>query len=142
MMVRECQQQTQASEMEEKSAPELQEFLEKNVGNIDQGEIQLDQTITYDTDKSSIITYQRFDPQEEEDLQYVVNVADLDERSITFDTKGAFVIVTAEVQGGQDLVQVIENGRHEGYQDDLTFIASDIEQARFAGAGLAAVSSL
>ncbi|MEM9829606.1 MAG: hypothetical protein AAF944_03160 [Bacteroidota bacterium] len=129
-MVQQCQQQTAQTDMEGKSAAELLSFLEKSMGTIDQDDIQYDQSITHRTDKSAIITYQQINTQDGEDLQYTVNLADLDERSISFDTKGALVLVTAETQGGQNLVQVTENGQPENYQDEITLIATDIEQAR------------
>ncbi len=125
-----CQQQASVEDEADQSAAALLASLEEQVGEVSFNETQFDQAITHDAEQPSIITYERTERGAGDTQQFTVNLADLNERSIHFNTEGAMVWVMAETQKKNDLVQVMENGQLDGYQDEIAFLATDIEQAR------------
>nr|WKN35074.1 hypothetical protein K4G66_22105 [Tunicatimonas sp. TK19036] len=129
-MVQQCEQKVEDNQVSVQGFTELLSYLEGNVGEVELNDEQFDQVITRDANQPAIITYQRTDRTKGEELHYTVNLADLDERSISFDTKGVAVWVTADTQGKRDLIQIQENGQLDGYQDQVALMATDIEHAR------------
>lgn len=61
---------------------------------------------------------------------YEFNAADLNEYKVGFDTKKNEIFVNLETKGGKDLIREIENDQVEGYTDEITFHAADLEHAR------------
>ena len=68
--------------------------------------------------------------EDEEQLEYIFNAADINQYKIAFKTSKSSVYIETETKGGKDLVRFFENGEVEGYVDDFEFYAKDIEQAR------------
>ena len=130
-MASQCQeQQASADSSSDQSVSTLLSFLEDKVGEVSINDEQFDQAITHDAQNPSIITYERIEHSKGDELQYTVNLTDLNDRSIAFDTKGTAVWVIAETKGKRDLVQVHKNGQLDGYEDQIALMANDIEHAR------------
>ena len=68
--------------------------------------------------------------EDEEQLEYIFNAADINQYKIAFKTSKSSVYIETETKGGKDLVRFFENGEVEGYVDNFEFYAKDIEQAR------------
>ncbi len=68
--------------------------------------------------------------EDEEQLEYVFNAADINQYKISFKTSKSSVYIETETKGGKDLIRFFENGEVDGYVDDFEFYAKDIEQAR------------
>lgn len=125
-----CQQQTANEEVADQSAASLLSLLEDEVNEVTVNDEAFDQVLAHDAQQPSIITYERTDRNEGETQQFTVNLADLNERSIRFDTKGAAVWVMAETHKKDNLVQMTKNGQPDGYDNEIALLATDIEQAR------------
>jgi len=67
-----------------------------------------------------------------DDTQYVYefNLKDVDVNKIHFETDGGEALVTIQIKGGNDLIQVYENGEADDFTDEFQMKAKDIEQAR------------
>jgi hypothetical protein len=67
-----------------------------------------------------------------DDTQYIYefNLKDVDVNKIQFGTNKGEALVTIQIKGGNDLIQVYENGESDGFEDGFQIKAKDIEQAR------------
>jgi hypothetical protein len=67
-----------------------------------------------------------------DDTQYVYefNLKDVDVNKIQFETNKGEALVTIQIKGGNDLVQVYENGEVDGFENEFQIKTKDIEQAR------------
>jgi hypothetical protein len=67
-----------------------------------------------------------------DDTQYIYefNLKDVDVNKIQFGTNKGEALVTIQIKGGNDLVQVYENGEADDFTDEFQIKAKDIEQAR------------
>ena len=61
---------------------------------------------------------------------YLFNLKDVDENKIQFETDGGEALVTIQIKGGNELVQVYENGESDDFTDQFQIKTKDIEQAR------------
>ncbi|MEM6843675.1 MAG: hypothetical protein AAF632_15715 [Bacteroidota bacterium] len=89
-----------------------------------------EQSFTYTSDNSCLLTFTIFDTDDGEETAYKVNAADLNEHKISFDTRNKEVVIEVEVRGGKDLVQVFEDGEPNDFDDSFEFYALNIENAR------------
>ena len=105
-------------------------FLSSEIGEIAVGQEKFKQSFSYDSEQPTVITYTWEDPSEGESRKYVANVADFNEQSVSFNTKGGNVWVTLETRGERDLIQNFENGEPDDYESEIRMMAADIEQAR------------
>ncbi|MEQ9443485.1 MAG: hypothetical protein RIG62_30885 [Cyclobacteriaceae bacterium] len=105
-------------------------FLSSEIGDMKVGSKEYGQSFAFETDQSTMITYTWEDLTEGESLKYIANVADFNEQSVSFNTKGGNVWLALETQGGRDLIQTYENGELDDYESKIEIMASEIEQAR------------
>ncbi|MEM8964914.1 MAG: hypothetical protein AAGE93_00740 [Bacteroidota bacterium] len=105
-------------------------FLTSEIGEVESSDGAIGQTFTHDISLPTVITYEREDTNEGEIFRYIVNMADFNEQSVSFDTEKGQVVVLLETIGGRDLIQTFENGELDDYEHELEIIATDIEQAR------------
>lgn len=67
-----------------------------------------------------------------DDTQYVYefNLKDVDVNKIHFETDGGEALVILQIKGGNELIQVYENGEADDFTDEFQIKAKDLEQAR------------
>ncbi len=70
------------------------------------------------------------DVSEGETIVYKFNFIDINVHKIAFDTKGEEVFVHIETVGGNDLIELIEDGITDDFKDELEIRANGIEEAR------------
>ena len=132
-LVTSCHAANQEMTINGKANPTFDEaltFLASEIGEITVGQSAFKQSFSYDANQPTVITYTWEDPSESESRKYVANVADFNEQSVSFNTKGGNVWVTLETQGGRDLIQTYEDGEPDDYENEMVLMAADIEQAR------------
>ena len=88
------------------------------------------QTFSTDSDNPYMLSFSITDTRRGEERIQTVNAIDLNPYMIKFEPQREVVEITAGVQGGKDLVKVIEDGETQNYDDELVFYASGIEEAR------------
>ena len=105
-------------------------FLEENVRRVEAGEEAYQQTFATASGNQCLITYTLLDEDEGEEEIYEWNMADINDNSVAFDTKGEDILVTLVTIGERDLIKVIEDGEVDGYEDEIELRANNIEEAR------------
>lgn len=68
------------------------------------------------------------------------NLRDLNTRSGELEVRGTTVQVVFETDRGEELVQVIEDGSDQSYEDEVTFFAPDLSAAKAVLKGVAAAA--
>ncbi len=81
-------------------------------------------------DDECLMKYHLNDVSDDTQYDYEFNLKDVDFNKIQFQTHGAEALVTIQIKGGNDLVQVYENGESDDFTDKFQIKAKDIEQAR------------
>ncbi|WKN44426.1 hypothetical protein [Tunicatimonas pelagia] len=104
------------------------QFLRDNIGTVDEGDDRYEQSFTPGSDQC-LLTYTLIDDEGEEKV-FEWNMADMNPRLVTFDTKGERIIVTLKTTAQRDLVREIEQGEVEGYENEVELLANTIEEAR------------
>ncbi|MGM0620427.1 MAG: hypothetical protein ACQETJ_05225, partial [Bacteroidota bacterium] len=77
-----------------------------------------------------LMIYHLTDVSDDTQYDYQFNLKDVDVNKIQFETKKGEALVTIHIKGGNDLVQVYENGEADNFTDEFQIKAKDIEQAR------------
>ena len=125
-------QRTQDSFIPNNAKPDLTatvSYLTEHVGNVTLDKDAYEQTFSYDEAQQQL-TYEVTDVGDGDKDTYQVNPADLNVNSISMDTKGSGVLITLETQAERDLIQVRENEVVDGYENEMTLYAPDVEAGR------------
>ncbi|SHI88355.1 hypothetical protein SAMN05444280_107102 [Tangfeifania diversioriginum] len=77
-----------------------------------------------------LLKYNLTDVSDDTRYVYEFNLKDVDVNKIHFETDGAEALVTIQIKGENDLVQVYENGEADDFTDEFQIKAKDLEQAR------------
>ena len=109
--------------------PALFQNIKSNITNVTINDEIVEQSFLQETDEC-ICKLSVHNIEDEEQLVYIFNAADLNQYKISFKTSKRSVYIETETKGGKDLIRVFENDEVEGYVDDFEFYAKDIEQAR------------
>lgn len=88
------------------------------------------QELTYDVDKPYRVVFRRIetDKRGSETMEFHLNLAFLEKRMVQ--QKSSRREMTVEVSASDELIKVFEDGELDGYQDDLSILCVDINQAR------------
>ena len=132
-MVKTCNDSNKDILVDGKANPSFDEaltYLSSAIGKVAVGQEEFNQSLSYDSEQPTVVTYTWEDPAKGKSRKYVANVADFNEQSVSFNTKGGNVWLTMETQGGRDLIQTYEDDEPDDYESEIKMMATDIEQAR------------
>ena len=78
-----------------------------------------------------VVTYQQnFENSKKNSVnEYVFNFKDLNKNSVNYATKGQEVVLTVDTKGGNEFIKYTEDGEQKNFEDELTFYASEVEDA-------------
>lgn len=78
-----------------------------------------------------VVTYQQnFENSKKNSInEYIFNFKDLNKNSVNYETKGQEVVLTVDTKGGNDFIKYTEDGEQKNFEDELTFYASEVEDA-------------
>lgn len=113
--------------------PQQQESLKQKIGKVENAKSTFSQQWTFDqavpyrvqltvieTDKKKGKT---------ETLEYRFNLADLDENLVREETKRDLKYIVAGVGGKQNMVEVMKDGEQQNYEDAVSILVSDSQEA-------------
>ena len=106
------------------------DFLTTTIKEVVIGEDAYKQELTTDPQNKCLVNMKVTDVSEGETLLYKFNCIDMNIHKTSFDTDGNEVFVELETIGGNDLIEVIEDGVTDDFENDLSIRATDIEEAR------------
>jgi hypothetical protein len=104
--------------------------LEELVQNVPMKKTTKNQSLSYVEGSECLVQFTIYDTDDKEEIVFELNLADLNENTVSFDTKGSEVRVEASTRGKRDLVKVYEDGDVEGFDDEMYIFAAGIEEAR------------
>lgn len=116
-----------------KKNPEVKESLDyliQNIVDVSLNDKTYKQSLFYEEDKPEIITFEMIDLDKDVKLSYELNLKDLNEAKVSFDTRGREVVVEAEIKGKQDLIKSTKDDEDDKFVDKLSIKAQGIEEAR------------
>lgn len=116
-----------------KKDPEVKESLDyliQNITDVSLNDKTYKQSLFYEENKPEIITLELIDVDKDIKLSYELNLKDLNESKVGFNTRGREVLVEAEVKGKQDLIKSTKNDEDDKFLDKLSIKAKGIEEAR------------
>lgn len=61
--------------------------------------------------------------------EFILNFKDLNKNSVNYETKGQEVVLTVDTKGGNDFIKYTEDGEQKNFENELTFYASEVEDA-------------
>ncbi len=105
-------------------------YMKENTLPVQGKKTEYRQTFSSDPDNPYMLSFSITDTRKGEELIQTVNAIDLNPYMIKFEPQKEVVEITAGVQGGKDLVKIVEGGETKNYDDELVFYASGIEEAR------------
>ncbi len=115
---------------ENPAVKESLDYLIHNIIDVSVNEKTYKQSLFYEEEKPEIITFEIVDLDKDDKLSYELNLKDLNEQKVSFDTRGKEVLVMAEIKGKQDLIKSTKNGEDDKFVDKLSIKAKGIEEAR------------
>lgn len=104
--------------------------LEELVQDVPMKKTTKNQSVSYVEGSDCLVQFTIYDTDDKEEIIFELNLADLNENTVSFDTKGSEVTVEAATRGKRDLVKVYEDGDVEGFDDEMYIYAAGIEEAR------------
>ena len=116
-----------------KKDPEVKESLDyliQNITDVSLNDKTYKQSLFYEENKPEIITLELIDVDKDIKLSYELNLKDLNESKVGFNTRGREVLVEVEVKGKQDLIKSTKNDEDDKFLDKLSIKAKGIEEAR------------
>ena len=100
------------------------------------------QDFSYDSENNNIVTFKLSNSAGDEVEQFTVNVTDLNQHKIDFETDGEEVVIPIITKGERDLIAYTENGEVGNYTDELELKSSSIEEARMLETQLEALITI
>ena len=104
--------------------------LEELVQDVPMKKTTKNQSVSQVEGSECLLRFTIYDTDDKEEIAFEVNLADLNENTVSFDTKGSEVTVEASTRGKRDLIKVYEDGEVEGFDDEMFLYAAGIEEAR------------
>ena len=104
--------------------------LEELVQDVPMKKTTKNQSVSYVEGSDCLVQFTIYDTDDKEEIIFEMNLADLNENTVSFDTKGSEVTVEAATRGKRDLIKVYEDGEVEGFDDEMYIYAAGIEEAR------------
>ena len=102
---------------------------------------EIEQTMTVDDDGCGVeLTVIETGRGDADETLSSFNLRDLNTRSGELEVRGTTVRVVFATDRGEELVQVIEDGTDQSYEDEVTFFAPDLAAAKAALKGVAAAA--
>ncbi len=109
---------------------QLNGFLEKNLKDAAFGSQNYKQSISYHNENANLVTFTIENVNKGETYAYFLNLADINETALSFDTRSNEVVINVPIVGKRSLVQTHKNGEQVNFQNEVTMWANDIEEAR------------
>ncbi|MGF1635962.1 MAG: hypothetical protein ACFCUU_02735 [Cyclobacteriaceae bacterium] len=109
---------------------QLNGFLEKNLKDAAFGSQNYKQSISYNNENANLVTFTIENVNKGETYAYFLNLADINETALSFDTRSNEVVINVPIVGKRSLVQTHKNGEQVNFQNEVTMWANDIEEAR------------
>ena len=116
-----------------KTNPEVKESLDyliQNIVDVSLNDKTYKQSLFYEEDMPEIITFEMIDLDKDVKSSYELNLKDLNEAKVSFDTRGREVLVEAEIKGKRDLIKSTKDDEDDTFVDKLSIKAQGIEEAR------------
>jgi hypothetical protein len=107
----------------------IETFLKNNVKQVSVDEEIIEQSFEINQ-QQCIYSIHVNNTEDDDAYTYEFNAGDLNEYKITFETGKHDVYIETETKGGKDLIRTFENEQVDGYDDDFSFYANDVEHAR------------
>ncbi|MEM9672150.1 MAG: hypothetical protein AAF992_06115 [Bacteroidota bacterium] len=104
-------------------------YLTNMVGEVALEKETYEQAFSYNA-ASQQLRYDVIEASDGEQLSYLVNPADINPRTVDFDTKGSEVLIEMKTEAERDLVQEREDDVVDGFTDEIVIRASTIDDAR------------
>ena len=115
------------------TAKDALNWLKENIGQVTVGSDKYDQSFSFNNEKNYLVSLavKKTEPKgaTTEDI-YDFNIIDFNKNEIKLNISGLNLTVTAKTKGGDRYIKHTRNGQVQGYESDVDFAASDIEQAR------------
>lgn len=105
-------------------------YCQEQIQKVVIGEDAYEQSVSFDAENPCLTTLTVQDLSKGDEYEYVFNMADMNAYNIDFESSSNKLKVVMEARGGKDLIQIKENGEVDGFKDDFSFYASNIEQAK------------
>ena len=106
------------------------EFLTNTIKDVVIGEDAYKQKYSANDENTCLAEIEVIDVSEGETIIYKFNYVDINVHKIAFDTKGEEVLLHLETIGGNDLIEIIEDGVTDDFDDEIEIRATGIEEAR------------
>lgn len=115
---------------QEASLTELLDSFHAALEEIADDKSTIRQELTYDVDKPYRVIFRRIesDKRGSETMEFHLNLAFLEKRMVR--QKSSRREMTVEVNAPDELIKVFEDGELDGYEDELSILCIDINQAR------------
>lgn len=120
----------------------LLEDIEKGIQEVKVNDEVYVQNFSYDSENNNIVTFRLSNSSGDEVEQFTVNIRDLNQHKIDFETDGEEVVIPIITKGERDLIAYTENGEIGNYTNELELKALSIEKARLLEAQLEALISI
>ena len=88
------------------------------------------QKFEVEEENNCIVLLEITDVSKGEIVVYKFNLIDINPMKVEFETSGDEVQVNLTTMGGNDLIEVIENGETDDFDDEISIWANDVEEAR------------
>lgn len=112
------------------SLAELNDFFKARFKDVSVSEKSFKQSFLYETSKPFLATFNVNNVNKGGSESRILNLVDLNEYGVSFDTKGNEVRIEMQTNGGMNLVKNTTEGEIGKYTDKSTIWASSIEDAR------------
>ncbi|MCB0806240.1 MAG: hypothetical protein KDC05_10615 [Bacteroidales bacterium] len=106
------------------------QYMKDNTTTVNTKKTNYRQTFSSGEENPFILSFSTIETKNGDEKIQTVNAMDLSPYLIKFEPDKELVEITAGVNGGKDLVKIVENGEIQNYDDGLLFYASGIEEAR------------
>lgn len=115
---------------QENSLPELLTSFDNALEELADDKSTIRQELTYNADKPYRVIFRRIetDKRGSETTAFHFNLAFLEKRMVR--QQSSRREMTVEVKAADELIKVFEDGELDGYEDDLSILCVDIDQAR------------
>ena len=121
-----------ANKLSVETYDEMEEWLVNNVVNAENSGDTYSQTLIALDDFPGHMRFIQTETSSKssDERQFIFNLADINANSLQFDISGTNFSLELETRRKQKLIQVLENGVADGFDDELEIFTNNVEEAR------------
>lgn len=121
-----------ANKLKVETYPEMEDWLVKNIVNAENSGDTYNQKLVVLADFPANFRFIQTEvtSKSSEEIQYIFNLADINVNSLKFNISGSNFSLELETRRKQKLIQVLENGVPDGFDDELEIFTNNVEEAR------------